>query len=343
MGYTHYWYRDEDLDREAFKKICIDFRKLNKVFPHVGFKLANGLGEDEPTITYFEISFNGLDKCGHPKNSNGLQWPDKKALGIATGYSRKQEETKTGQWFAGSEVNTRVCSGSCSYETFTLEQHQPLSEYDRNQGRTKSFECCKTNYYPYDLAVTACLIIAKHYLGDQIIIKSDGEQKDFNDAMIICQQFLGYGSDFDLNNQEAKKEVIKPSELKPELEQKQESRKEIKINDVFYTSWGYDQTNYDYIKVVSINKSGKSVKCVSIGAKHVSQAGFMAEKIKPDPENIISKPFNMFVENKNYKRCKYNDPEAENLRGTYIKHDQPFRLDTFWPHDGKEDLETSYH
>ena len=243
MGYTHYWYRAEDLDREAFKKVTDDFRKLNKVFPHVGFQLANGLGEDEPTLTYFEISFNGLNKCGHPKNSNGLQWPDRKALGVATGYTRNQDETKSGSWFAGSEVNTRVCAGSCDYETFSLEQHKPLSEHEINEGKTKSFDCCKTNYYPYDLAVTACLIIAKHYLGDQIEIKSDGDQKDFKDAMILCDQFLGYGLDFNLKEEtkpetkpETKQATSKPLDLNDPLTRSVVQKfNEIKINDVFYT------------------------------------------------------------------------------------------------------------
>ena len=26
----------------------------------------------------------------------------------------------------------------------------------------------------------------------------------------------------------------------------------INIGDIFYTSWGYDQTNYDYIVVISV-------------------------------------------------------------------------------------------
>ncbi len=196
MGYTHYWRTDEDLDREAFKKICHDFRKMNKVFPHLGFKLGNSFGEDEPTITHMEISFNGLEKCGHPENHNGLQWPTKEALGIASGNLMTQQETKTGQWFAGSEVNTRVCGGSCAYETFSLERHQTLSEYERNEGKTKVFNCTKTNYQPYDLAVTVALIIAKHYLGDAIEVSSDGESKDWEDARIICQQFLSYGKEF---------------------------------------------------------------------------------------------------------------------------------------------------
>lgn len=37
----------------------------------------------------------------------------------------------------------------------------------------------------------------------------------------------------------------------------------VKVNDIFYTSWGYDQTNIDFYMVVEVLKS--SVKVVSIG------------------------------------------------------------------------------
>jgi len=35
----------------------------------------------------------------------------------------------------------------------------------------------------------------------------------------------------------------------------------IKPKDLFYTSWGYDQTNYDYIIVLELSPSGKTAIC----------------------------------------------------------------------------------
>jgi len=35
----------------------------------------------------------------------------------------------------------------------------------------------------------------------------------------------------------------------------------IKVGDVFVTSWGYDQTNYDYIVVIGLSPSGKTAIC----------------------------------------------------------------------------------
>lgn len=35
----------------------------------------------------------------------------------------------------------------------------------------------------------------------------------------------------------------------------------LKKGDLFYTSWGYDQTNYDYLVVLEVSKTGKTAKC----------------------------------------------------------------------------------
>jgi hypothetical protein len=43
------------------------------------------------------------------------------------------------------------------------------------------------------LAVTAFLLIAKHYLKEAIEIKSDGGNDDWFDAKLLCHVKLGYG------------------------------------------------------------------------------------------------------------------------------------------------------
>jgi len=54
----------------------------------------------------------------------------------------------------------------------------------------------------------------------------------------------------------------------------------VKVGDIFYESWGYDQTNIDFVQVVSISPTGKTVKCQMAGKEHTD-----GEHIKP------SKPF----------------------------------------------------
>lgn len=49
----------------------------------------------------------------------------------------------------------------------------------------------------------------------------------------------------------------------------------LKVGDIFYSSWGYDQTNIDFYKVLEITKSGKSARIQMVGQKITRDAGFM--------------------------------------------------------------------
>jgi len=46
----------------------------------------------------------------------------------------------------------------------------------------------------------------------------------------------------------------------------------LKKGDMFVTSWGYDQTNYDYIVVIEVSKTGKTVKCQRTSFLHHGQS-----------------------------------------------------------------------
>lgn len=214
MGYTHYWYRDKTIKPQPYKAIVNDFRKLLPVMERQGVKLASGDGEGYPLITDTTICFNGSVRCGHPKNTEiKIPWPSAKASGIG--------DNKTaidGQWFAGVQLQTRCCDGDCSYESLFFPKTQNTGEgfcslvteisYYKEDGTPaysdpkhvgKIFSFCKTAFRPYDWAVTAFLIIAKHYLKDTILISSDGELPHWHDAMLLCQLELGYGMDFRLD------------------------------------------------------------------------------------------------------------------------------------------------
>jgi len=234
LGYTHYWKRVEKFDKERYEKVVRDFKEVMKhLSPFV--PLAGGCGTGKPVINNKRIWFNGVRKCGHIGRNLGITWPDENASGIALAVERYQEiPTQTlitmmcgqeeelaindsdvsGTWFAGLKLRQRTCCGDCSHETFSIslkiekeDWHKPLEEisyYDQNGKPVYNdpkevglyFDCCKTAYKPYDLAVIICLIIAKHHLKEQIIVSSDGRLENWQDGMLICQKILGYGLDF---------------------------------------------------------------------------------------------------------------------------------------------------
>ncbi|HOW87327.1 MAG TPA: hypothetical protein PKV84_01550 [Candidatus Omnitrophota bacterium] len=205
MGYTHYWYRkDKAIEEKVFERIASDFKKLLPVFEKLGITLAGDNGSGEPVIDKTEISFNGLEKCGHPASYElGIAWPSQNAAGIANPW---REDVQNGSWFGGATIDKRTCSGDCSHETCWFPRVLPEDRRTRfdshpteENGAGWQFNFCKTAYKPYDLAVTAFLVIAKHHLKEKISVHSDGETQHWADARILCEQTLGFGIGFELD------------------------------------------------------------------------------------------------------------------------------------------------
>ncbi len=58
-----------------------------------------------------------------------------------------------------------------------------------------------------------------------------------------------------------------------EAMQKDISLASVKPGEYFYTSWGYDQTNIDYIVVASVSPSGKTAYCKMADATQLGESG----------------------------------------------------------------------
>ncbi|WP_430626550.1 hypothetical protein [Sulfobacillus thermotolerans] len=51
---------------------------------------------------------------------------------------------------------------------------------------------------PYDIAVTAALIVIKHYL-PAVVVTSDGDDEKWADGRLVCMMACGYGEEFRLD------------------------------------------------------------------------------------------------------------------------------------------------
>lgn len=187
MGYTHYWRREPEIPQKTFDAICRDTKKIIDACNDAGIRIRNGHGENEPIITADLISFNGDSNCGHERRDLGITWPSPNASGADA------DGETDGEWFAGALLATRTCGGDCAHETAHLPRAFKPDEWQESDNNGLYFEFCKTAFKPYDLAVTAWLIICKHHLGDAIQVSSDGEDKDWFDAKMFCDKILGYG------------------------------------------------------------------------------------------------------------------------------------------------------
>jgi len=130
-----------------------------------------------------------------------------------------------GKWFAGDLLSSRCLNieGDGSYESFVIPRifnirADWMKPSEEPETKGKYFSFCKTAYRPYDLNVQCCLIIFKHHFGDDFYVSSDGEANDWKDAKSVCQQALGYGKDFKIDDweEEDKKHIDVTIEFVPE-------------------------------------------------------------------------------------------------------------------------------
>lgn len=203
MGYTHYWYREHVIAPETMKRIADDFAVIVLKLDDLGVHLAGSDGEGLPEIGPELVCFNGPTHCGHPQNAEiSIPWPTLNAQGVIDGKGER-----AGTWFAGATLDKRCCNGSCSYEAFHFPRSMDVSGFVQflddspliPPAKRKYFNFTKTAYRPYDLAVNAFLVIAKHHLGDKIHVSSDGEIQHWLEGIVLCRIYLGYEETYEFS------------------------------------------------------------------------------------------------------------------------------------------------
>lgn len=186
MGYRHSWARPVKIDRAPFEAIVRDFERLLPPLARMGIQLGDAWGERKPIVHEDKVCFNGLRDCRcEPRPLRSVKWMMKRAFGEAPGLA---EASCDDEW---SELR---CTGCCTFETFSFPRivdHGQDWAYD--DGRVGG--SCKTNRRPYDLAVTAALLIAKRHLGDSLTVHSDAQTGLWTEPQTLCQIVLGYGDD----------------------------------------------------------------------------------------------------------------------------------------------------
>ena len=165
MGYTHYWYRAEELPADGWGPFLDDAIKVTLAS---GIDVKGGTGHGVAEFTNTAIWLNGDENCGH-------------------------SPTATPGWTG--------CDGDCSHETFGIVRvlsedgisSSSFIDSPEHGVHRLYFDCTKTAGKPYDLVVTAILIAASHHFGDLFVIESDGGPNEWEPAIELCLSELGYG------------------------------------------------------------------------------------------------------------------------------------------------------
>ena len=89
----------------------------------------------------------------------------------------------------------------------------------------------------------------------------------------------------------------------------------IKAGDVFVTSWGYDQTNYDYIVVKSVSPTGKTAICQC--ASYDTVGTTFQDNIQRPTSKGYGDEFRMCVRVYGNGHCTPEQPSRVYLVGSY--------------------------
>jgi len=192
LGYSHYWYLFKLPTKQQMKQINEDFlRVYNEFLKQRGIELAGPTGVGEPIFSDTNVEFNG------PRNSpqgdlsyETFQFPLSPLHSKISLYVPK---------IPGSELVGIVTRSPDTFEAY----EEIFKKYFVK--RDVYFDFVKTgpesNLFgsppePYDTAVMVYLLIARHYLGVNIVVLTDGNDTRWEIAYNATQEVLGYGGNY---------------------------------------------------------------------------------------------------------------------------------------------------
>ena len=180
MGYTHYVERrlvDHDQKKwDEFRKDCkLLSNNLSKIFEQEYTILD--VKTQEYVKKLLPVMLNGCFLYKYP------QFTNKHVLFNGSSIPCKDRvRNKNGNW--EDDPN------NAGHETFALNQRREVPE--------DTFSCCKTAHKPYDIMVTACLILYKWYFSKDVSISSDGDMEEWKPAFTFIGKVLPKGKEISL-------------------------------------------------------------------------------------------------------------------------------------------------
>lgn len=205
MGFLQGWRRPKSIERSTFEAIVEDFRKLVGPLRTMGVKLGDTWGQGEPVLNEECVSFNGLANCGCTPVKNPLvehlmgrlldNYVTAPSLQVAAQRTLVEHGFEYSEDHFDIDWAQRRCPGCCTYESF----HFPREQRTRENLAYLS-DAVKTNRRPYDLAVSAFLLVAKKHIGHGFEIHSGGRDAWWDEPRELCQRVLGYGANMRLES-----------------------------------------------------------------------------------------------------------------------------------------------
>jgi hypothetical protein len=206
MGYSHRWYLFKLPIKQQMKQINEDFlRVYNEFLKPRGIELAGPTGIGNPIFSDTKVEFNG------PRNSpqgdlsyETFQFPLSPLHSKISLYVPKIPERQL-IYIVTMSPNTY----EANYEIFKkyFVKRDVYFDFVKTGMGANLFESVGRFLLPkeailsalpnpYDAAVMVYLLIARHYLGTNIVVTTDGNDTLWGIAYNATQEVLGYGGDY---------------------------------------------------------------------------------------------------------------------------------------------------
>ena len=85
---------------------------------------------------------------------------------------RSRDETEAEPVFSPTEIRFNATEDGC--DDFRYPPHGIKNE---KAGQLAGYGSCNTDMMPYDQLVAATMLVIKHHLGDDVVVKSDGDHR----------------------------------------------------------------------------------------------------------------------------------------------------------------------
>lgn len=92
---------------------------------------------------------------------------------------------------------------------------------------------------------------------------------------------------------------------------------EVKVGDIFLCSWGYEQTNVDFYKLIEL-KGTKGI-FQEVGYNHVRETSWCSAEVEVDETQIIGEPFVKMLKGRSFKKCQFASAYKVDKNRTFYK------------------------
>jgi hypothetical protein len=166
MGYTHYFYRQETMNKTKWSKFTKELEMLKKNLPENG--ITAGCSNDEPAVI-----------CG---------------------WNSKLKEYDRNSSIIDGEIIALNGEGDLSHESLYIPR--VMCEEDKKFSSTSKdglrFGFTKTARKPYDTMVCLALISMKRWFMHKVRVSSDGDIEDWKPALDLYRKLTGIPITWDM-------------------------------------------------------------------------------------------------------------------------------------------------